>query len=169
MQSPTAPGSVYLDTSFVVATLFRDTPHHLASVAYTANLVAARSQVVFSTILRLELSQVLARLPTGDQLSVEVRHEYALDRWHRDVGVRARWMGEGVRRFDHFTQQFVQASEARFEVPIWYASIDVITRHRLRSHDAIHVATARAVGGRTFVTFDDDFRRIPDLDVRVTR
>ena len=44
-----------------------------------------------------------------------------------------------------------------------------MAQHRLPSHDAIHVATARAAGVRDFVTLDDYFRRVPDLRLWLLR
>ena len=40
-----------------------------------------------------------------------------------------------------------------------------MARTQLRAHDAIHVATAEAVGVRDFATLDDDFKRVASLRV----
>jgi predicted nucleic acid-binding protein len=40
---------------------------------------------------------------------------------------------------------------------------------QLRSHDAIHLATAYEYRLATFATTDDEFLKVPDLDVRLIR
>ena len=67
------------------------------------------------------------------------------------------------------TARFAALTRVAFDRAIWEASLDAMARHRLRSHDAIHVATARSAGVRSFATLVADFRRVPDLDVMLLR
>lgn len=83
---------VYLDTSAVVAAIFGGIPHSQASAAYFASLEAAGSRLVFSRILRLELSQVIARLPHDALFPEALRRAFRLDRWDTNAQVRAQWM-----------------------------------------------------------------------------
>ena len=78
-------------------------------------------------------------------------------------------MNAGVRRFEATMARFASLTQVAFDRAIWKQSLDVMVRHRLRSHDAIHVATARSAGVRSFATLDADFRRVPDLDVLLLR
>jgi predicted nucleic acid-binding protein len=158
-----------VDTSFRIATLFRGLPHGRASTALAERLVTTQTRIVFATILRLELSQVLARLPKDDRFPEEFRRTFRLHRCDADADVRSAWMTEGIRRFELLLQRFALVSEVPFDLPIWHSSIDVMVRHRLRSHDAIHVATARAAGVARFVTLDADFGRVPDLRLALIR
>ena len=41
--------------------------------------------------------------------------------------------------------------------------------HQLRSHDSIHLATAYENRLTCFATTDDEFLKIPDLDIRLVR
>ena len=164
-----APAASYLDTSVVVASTIDGIAGSEACAAFCDRLVDAGSHVFFSQILRLELSQVLARLPKDNQVPLAVRHAYRLDRWDTRVDVRTRWLTDGARRFEDLLVRFAEVSEIAFDPTIWHASLDVMARYRLRSHDAIHVASARAAGVRDFATLDGDFRRVPDLRVLLLR
>lgn len=169
MPGPLPPAAVYLDTSLVVAAVIDSHVHHAASIAFCTRLIDARSHVRFSIILRLEFAQVLVKLAKDPQRPAALRRGYRLDRWDARESVRERWLTFGFSRFDALMARFDAVSEVAFDLPIWEASLDVMARHRLRSHDAIHVATARAGGVRDLATLDDDFRRVPDLRVWLIR
>ena len=164
-----APAAIYLDTSVVVASTIDGIAGSEACAAFCDRLVDASSHVFFSQILRLELSQVLARLPKDNQVPLAVRHAYRLDRWDSRVDVRTRWLTDAAQRFEDLLARFADLSEIAFDPTIWRASLDVMAHFRLRSHDAVHIATARAAGVRDFATLDDDFRRVPDLRVWLLR
>lgn len=159
------PKAVYLDTSLVVAAMFEDVVHAQESIAFCQRLVSKGTNVVFSTILRVELTQALGKLPLRDQLSADTSQTHRLDIWNRHERVRREWMSAGIDRFARLPGQFPRAIEVQLTLPIWYDSIDVMTRHRLRSLDAVHVATARAAGLRDLATLDDHFRRVTLLTV----
>lgn len=74
-----------------------------------------------------------------------------------------------VRRFEALMARFAALTRVAYDRAIWEANLDVMARHRLRSHDAVQVATARSAGIRSFATLDADFRRVPDLDVILLR
>ena len=78
-------------------------------------------------------------------------------------------MAFGVQRFEALIARFATVTEVEFDIPIWLASIDIMAQTNLRSHDAIHVATARSAGVRDFATVDAHSRRVPDLNVRLIR
>jgi predicted nucleic acid-binding protein len=163
------PSSVYLDTSIVVAAMFAETPHAAASAEFCAAVARQGGRAFFSQILWLELSQVLAKLPHGPHVPVAQRSAHRLDAWDTNRVVREQWLAFGLREFATFTAQFHAIVEVAFDRSIWHASIDVIAQTRLRAHDAIHVATARAAGVRDFATLDDHFRRVPDLRLWLIR
>lgn len=158
---------VYLDTSVLVAAGIGGLIHSGSCPEYCNRLVAAGTHVHFSQIVRLEFAAVIARLPRDTRLPEGLRREYRLGRWDQSPDVHERWMRFGARQLDALVGHFGQRTEAVFDRAVWLDSLDVMARHRLRSHDAIHVATARQAGVRTFATLDDDFRRVPDLDVRL--
>jgi predicted nucleic acid-binding protein len=157
------PGAAYLDTSVVVAAIIDGHVHQPRSVAFCARLIAAGSDVNTSEILRLELSQALAQLPHDPGLSTDLRRAYRLRRWATSVEVRQRWLTAGVRRVSGLMSQFAHVTEVPFDRTIWEVSLGIMAQLQLRSHDAIHVATARGIGVRDFATLDGHFRRVPDL------
>lgn len=163
------PSDVYVDTSIAVAAMFEGTAHSAASVTFCARLEAARSRVVFSEILWLELSQVLARQYQDPRLPEELRRTYRLDRWETDARVRTRWLAFGLQQFEMLIARFRDVSAISFDRDIWDASIDIMAQTNLRSHDAIHVATARSAGIADFATIDHHFRRMPGLNVWLIR
>lgn len=163
------PSVVYLDTSVAVAAMFPGLAYFAPSQAFCEELETAESHVVFSEILRLELSQVIVRLPRDPMLPADVRQQFRLSEWDASAAIRAAWLFEGIRRFDALVNRFAVTTEVAFNRDLWLASVTIMARHRLRSHDAIHVATARSVDVRAFVTLDSDFRRVPDLDVHLLR
>ena len=72
------PSAVYLDTSVAVAALFKDMTNFRTSASFCGRLVSAGSRGVFSKIVSIELSQVLARLPYDQQVPEAVRRRYRL-------------------------------------------------------------------------------------------
>ena len=74
-----------------------------------------------------------------------------------------------MRQFERFLAPFAAIVELPFSLPIRRASIELMARHRLRSHDAIHVATALAAGVPDFASVDSDFRRVPALQLHLLR
>lgn len=75
----------------------------------------------------------------------------------------------GVSQFAVFLGQFVQVIEFPFRRGIWESSVKIMAFHNLRSHDAIHVATARHLGVKDFATSDNDFQHIDALTVQLIR
>ncbi len=66
------------------------------------------------------------------------------------------------------TTDYVQPQLVRaYRLGAW--DRDPAARHRLRSHDALHVATALAAGVPDFATVDADFRRVSALRLHLLR
>jgi predicted nucleic acid-binding protein len=166
---PVPPATVYLDTSTVVSAMFEGVAHSPASTAFCADLDRAGSRIIFFEVLWLELSQVLARMPHDPLLPDPLRQTHRLDQWNTSLDVRRDWLAFGVARFEALVGRFAGVTAVPFDRTIWQASLAVIAQHRLRSHDAIHVATARAAAVPDFATLDDDFRRVADLRVWLVR
>ncbi len=164
------PDHVYLDTGVVVAALFEGSLNAVAGAAFCDQLGTNRSTDYFSSILRVELSEVVRKLATiPGRVPEHVRRQYRLDDWERDRTVRREWLDAGVREFELLLGSFVEYYELPFRRSIWLRSVEIMADRQLRSHDAIHLATAYETRLRTFVTTDDEFLKIPDLDIRLIR
>jgi predicted nucleic acid-binding protein len=134
-----ASGSVYVDTNAVIFRVQLIEPHLTASDPLWKALRAITCQVVTSN---LTLMKVLIK-PIRDG-------DLALASLYRHV---------------------VLATVGLYCVPI---SLDILESaaelraiHRLKTPDAIHAASAFAQGCTLFVTNDQDFKRIPNLNVAV--
>jgi predicted nucleic acid-binding protein len=112
------PATIYLDTSAVVAAMFEEHVHFALSSGLIAQLVAAGSQIQFSQILWLELSQVLAQLPRDPALSPTLRRIHRLHRWDADAQIRERWLAAGQRRFYGVIGPFADVTVVPFTRPI---------------------------------------------------
>lgn len=163
------PVDVYLDTSLVVAALVAGSDHHRPCAAYCARLAANDCRIYFSQILWLELAEALRRLATRPSVAAEIRVAYRLDAWTTDARVRDRWLRYGLDLFEVFLDRF-EVGEFPFDRPTWHESIAVMVDLRLRSLDAIHIATARRNGIRAIATADGDFMRAAgEFDVVLVR
>jgi predicted nucleic acid-binding protein len=109
----------------------------------------------------------LATIP--GRIPATIYRPFDLDRWERDVNVRRRWFEFGVHESAALLDSFVRIVELPYDEAIWFRSIPIMSDERLRSHDAIHVATAREYGVPCIATTDEHFLRINDLDVRLIR
>ena len=167
--TPLGLTDIYLDTSVVVTAMVPGIPHHGACAAFCEALRQERTRVVYSQLLRLEFIQVWFRLPAGSYLSTEDVKIHRLRAWDRSPTVRAAWMTHGIEQLERFLDRFGEILELPFNLAVWRASVNVMARHRLRSNDAAHVATARIAGLTDLATVDDDFRRATDLRLWLLR
>lgn len=167
--SDPSPAAIYLDTSTVVTALFPGLAHGAASAAFCTAVAEQGGHAAFSQILWIEFTQALTNAARGTELSPQLRRRFRLARWSTNPEVRARWLENGLHELEVFLQAFAEVVEVPLRRSIWIASVDVVAQTQLRSHDAIHVATAREAGVADFVTVDAHFRRITDLRVHVIR
>jgi predicted nucleic acid-binding protein len=167
--TPLGLTDVFLDTSVVATALVPGIPHHRACADFCEALRQERTRVVYSQILRLEFVQVWSRLPAGLYLPAEVVRTHRLRAWDRNPSIRVAWMAHGVDQLERFVDRFAESLEIPFNLAIWRASVEVMARHRLRSNDAAHVATARIAGLTDLASVDDDFRRATDLRLWLLR
>lgn len=170
MQSEEPPDVAYLDTSVIVAATVSGLPNGGASAAYCGSLVGQRQSVAISQIVWLELAQSLRNLASRPgQLPPDLYARFQLDQWQVSPLVRLRWMRFGIGQFEELLARFVEFFEFPFDDAVWRRSVGIMATNGLRSHDAVHVATARQYGVPRFVTLDDHFNRVRDLDVWLIR
>jgi predicted nucleic acid-binding protein len=160
---PAVAAPVYLDTSVAVTSVESGIPHHRACAAFCDGLRDAGTEVVVSQLVRVEFLNAWFRLSTSPYLQPDTVRRYRLRAWDRDAMVRDSWMVHGVAMFDRFLDSFAATTEVPLNRQIIAASIPLMARHRLRSLDAVHVATALFVGVSDFAAVDEDFRRVPNL------
>jgi predicted nucleic acid-binding protein len=132
--------------------------------------LSRNATVYFSQILRLELTEAIRKVATiPGRAPATLRQDFRLGDWERDSSVRRDWFHFGVQEFDSLFSQFAEVYELPFDRSIWLRSVEVMAERQLRSHDAIHLATAYENRLTCFATTDDEFRKVPDLDIRLIR
>ena len=170
MSSLPLPRDVYLDTGVVIAAAFPGTLNATAGAGFRNQLLSEGCAIYFSQIRRLELSEVIRKLATiPGRLPEPVREEFRLDGWERDLFVRRQWLDFGVHAFETLFIGFTEAYELPFDRTIWLRSVEIMADRQVRSHDAVHLATAYENRLTCFATTDDEFLKIPDLDIRLIR
>lgn len=155
------PNRIYLDTSVAVAALFIGTQHYAVARAYFERLFAANTVICFSDLLRVELLQAARRIGTTPGLLPEsTRRRHRLQHWGRLADAREAWLRYGLDEFEALLDQFYGVDEYALTPAIFSASVTLMAQHNLKSYDALHVATARAVGAPRLVTLDRDYAAV---------
>ncbi len=161
--------AVFLDTSAVVCAVQTGIPHHRACRDYRDQLVRDSRRVVISRLLRIEYAQAWYRMPATSYVRPQIVRAFRLGAWDRNPAVRETWMAYGMTLLDQLLAGFAGTLELPIDESVIAASVQIMAQHRLRSHDAIHVATALAAGVPDFATVDADFRRVSALRLTLLR
>lgn len=155
------PINVFLDTSVVVAAAYPGTTNALAAQELCDDIRNAQANVYVAEVLRLEFGRAIRRLATkSDRLPTHARTTYDLEKWSANSLVRQRWLSNGVRRLNELLLSFHSVVEIPMSTKIWLESIKIMGSESLDATDALHIATANAVGVDDFFTMDSDFRRV---------
>jgi predicted nucleic acid-binding protein len=164
------PSDIYLDTGLIVAALSPGTPDAQAARQFLAHLIAARSHVYVSQIMRIEFAQAVRKLAVKtDRLPPSVRARHSLDQWISNSLVREQWMTHNASLLRSLLTRFNELIEIPITLSICENSLHVMAQENLDSQDAIHVATARFLGLTHLATTDGDLRRLKDFRVWLIR
>jgi predicted nucleic acid-binding protein len=140
------------------------TRHHQAVRAFCQTLFANDSVVYFSQLLRAELLQTMRAIGTDPlSLTPAMRRRYQLHRWGDRPVARRAWLRYGMQQFEAFISQFYEANEVALDQAIVDDALDIMANYQIASYDAIHVATACAVGVAHLAAVDADFERVRPL------
>ncbi|HKG27284.1 MAG TPA: PIN domain-containing protein [Thermomicrobiales bacterium] len=170
MSDSILPRRVFLDSGVVVAAIIPGSQFSSGCGAFCDRLIAEGCEVYFSQILRLELTEAIRKLATiPGRAPADLYSRFRLNDWDRNPSVRRQWMHFGVRQFDALLERFAVVYELPFRPPIWLRSVEIMADRQLRSHDAVHLATAYEYRLATFATTDDEFLKVPNLDIRLIR
>jgi predicted nucleic acid-binding protein len=161
---------VYLDTSVLLAAVMDGVPHHKSALRFCQELTRERAGVYFSQLLRIECIHAIRAVGTNPKLVSEMtRRRYRLAHWGDDLGVRQRWMADGIARVEELLSEFDRVFEAPHDLNIWLLSVEIMCRYQIKSYDATHVATAIHLGIADFASVDGDFMRVDALNVTLIR
>jgi predicted nucleic acid-binding protein len=167
--SANAIAPVFLDTSVLVTALESSIPNYQASATFCQQLVEQGSRVVISQVVRIEFAQAWFRLPANPYLKPETVRQYRLGAWDRNATVREAWLTFGLASLDQLLSRFADLIEVPLNQPIIAAVVPLMARYRLRSLDAVHVATAISTGIVDVASVDEDFRRVPNIRLTLLR
>ncbi len=154
------PDAVVLDTSFVFEALVDGQTHHAACQDYIIRLAAHGTELLYSTLLEIELSE------TAMKYSLLDRHGKRWKRMRNDGRARpraARFMDSVLDAWSDLLKspphRAIAIDEVADRVP------DLMTRFGLGSYDAVHAATAIHSGVHHLVTIDAGFGNLPANDI----
>lgn len=151
------PSEVTLDTSFVVHALVEGETHHASARSFLEQLAEARSTLMFSRLLELELRESAFRIPLVERFPEDWRR-----RRHDGRSLRRarRLVGEVMDSWRDLLSAFayleVEVGEVLERVEEFMGAFG------LSSYDAVHVATAEYTEARTLVTTDAGFASVPE-------
>ena len=96
-------------------------------------------------------------------LSGEDRRTYRLHRWH-DPLVREAHLQAMLRTLENLLAQF-EWHEVALAEAVRRDDARLMAEHNLRSYDAVHLASATAVGVPDFASLDRGYRRVDGLQL----
>lgn len=156
--SETPPDRIFLDTSFVVATLVAGEPRHMECLSFAEGLQSAGTVVVYSTMLRLEHLNAWRNLlkkgllPPG-QLRLEL---------NVPQDDRVYWLRLADDLLHRFLAQFRRA-EIRLSQRVVSLAIELVGRFDLQSYDAVQAASTLDAGCAHMASLDGDFCRVDGI------
>jgi predicted nucleic acid-binding protein len=132
---------VYLDTDVLVNCIFQGLPDSPACLREVRRLLNDGGAIYTSTITRMEYAQT----------------------------VRRRWMIHWRQELDRYLGELPLFIELPLHSDIIYRSFEHMAEFAMRSHDAVHLATAIHYEIPVFWTCDDHFQRVTGIDVEIVR
>lgn len=150
------PDPIALDTSFVVEALIETQPLHAACAGFVERLAGAGVRVVTSELLQVELAEAAFAIALKERWGGQWRRHRTDGRARRRA---RRLLTDTIGRYELFL-----SSVPHISVPlgrIAAASTMLMADHGLASYDAVHAASAIAVGAEAIVTTDTGFALLP--------
>jgi predicted nucleic acid-binding protein len=146
----------YLDTSLITAATSRAFSHHEKALAFSAESVIAKRNVLVSEFMRVEYGHHLRVVERW--MDRQSFRSHGLHRWDRE-SIRRRWVTQGMTALDAFLHQFASVQEVSLSRDIIDQAAEIMVICNLDSYDAAHVATALTAGASRIVTLDRELVR----------
>ncbi len=151
------PKAVLLDTSVVVEALLPSQPEHAACADVMRRLADARSRVIFSRLLEIELWEVAFNIALRERHPRKDLRHVRYDNRIRPRAARllrqAEIAWESLR--DTLTSSCVEIHRAAPGAP------KLMRDYGLQSYDAVHTSTLIVAGLTDFITRDVGFAAVP--------
>lgn len=159
----TPPRTLFLDTSFVIASLVggEREERHEECLSFGETLLEAGTTVVYSRILRVEYLNAWRRLILEGFLPPEPGPQVRLR-----LGVlraeTAHWLRLADILLRRFLSQFPRV-EVRLNNTVVDEMLTLMGNYNLKAQDAVHVASAFYVGCSDIASLDPDFRWVDGI------
>ena len=155
------PSSLYVDSDMPLNYLIRTQPHHARAQSFLRALAVHGTTLYISSLTWLELAHVVTREDFRRRLPLDLQQRFHLDRW-QDQPVREAYVRALLGWIERLLDQFAW-NEVFITDQIRVAAIQAMTRFRLSSQDACHLACAQQEGVQDFASFDEAYRRVDGL------
>ncbi len=150
------PGTIALDTSFLVEALIESQPLHASCRDFLDRLIEFRPAVVTSDLVPVEVAEASFAIALKERWGRAWRRHRSDGRARRrarrlleDVNSRLRTL---LTPLDHVSVSVASVVDA---------AVDIMSGYGLASYDAVHAASAITAGADAIVTTDTDFARLP--------
>jgi predicted nucleic acid-binding protein len=120
--------------------------------------------VVVSDLVQIELAQAAkgaANDPTT--LSQRERRRRRLHRWGDLREVRSDWYQYCFEGYDELLDLFSAVEELAINRGLIESALDLMSDYQINSYDAIHAATALAIGASMLATMDAGFLKLAPI------
>ncbi len=163
------PDVIYFDTSFIVPTLIKGVKYHQPCNAFINRLTKSQPIIVMSQLVRSELWNAVLTIKMRDKFGkrrVDIDDELKkdpslIDQVYPDIA-------RIDQDFFDLMQRFVYWSMEDVTDLINKNAISLIKKYRLKSYDAIHIATMNALEVKDIAVFDWAIEDIQDLNIWTT-
>jgi len=160
--SASPPSSLYVDADVLINYVIDSEPHHGRTRSFFRDLEARGGTTLYvSSLTWLEIAHAITREGFRRRLESDVQRRFRLDQW-RNEQVRETYVQTFLGWLEGLLNQF-EWNEVFVTDQIRVASVPIMTRHRLSSQDACHVACAWQEGVQDLASFDEAFRRVDGL------
>lgn len=156
------PPQLYVDTDIWIAQLLEPEPHHARCSAFLQRIAHGGSTTLYvSSLTWIEFENVILKPQFRARLPREWHQRFGLARW-QDATIRRAYIEFMLGIFDDALASFTW-NEIPLTPDIRRRAARDIADHNVRPHDAVHLASATAVGVADFASLDEAFRRVDRL------
>ena len=119
------------------------------------------TRIYQSSLVWIELAYYFTKGRVVENLPEQMRNEFNLHRW-QDASVRATFLQEMAANYYRLLAHY-EWEEISLTPQIRAQATDLMAHYSLKPHDAVHLASAYAVGVLDLASFDEGYRRVDGL------
>lgn len=164
--------AVYLDSSILIGAIIAGSSHSKAATGFCERVALERQLVIFSQIAHWEFANMSRTLGKGLRkggISSEDRERLGIVDWNTNFMTRVNWIENVQQELSRLLTLFDHVRQLPVTRHVWTAALPLVGHYDIGAYDAIHVATARMAGVRSFATCDRHYESVDVLDVHICR